>query len=126
MTVAVSAQVCGLFELLTRSTEQGVTLAPCRVGTRRWFENLTRNFSQRIVMQLQTLPIRDFAAVAGAAILAFSGWVSAGPCWRVARFGYLSGRLSFLFAGDNDCVQAPINRPLITRGGHRNPKQRHR
>ena len=65
-------------------------------------------------MQMQTLRLRAFAFVAGVTILAFSGWVSADPPSRVARLGYTTGAVSFSPAGENDWVQATINRPLTT------------
>lgn len=65
-------------------------------------------------MQIQPLRLRAFAFVAGVAILAFSGWASADPPSRVARLGYISGAVSFSPAGENDWLQATINRPLTT------------
>ena len=65
-------------------------------------------------MQMQLLRLRTFAFVAGVAILAFSGWVSADPPSRVARLGYMTGPVSLSPAGENDWVQATINRPLTT------------
>ncbi len=57
---------------------------------------------------------RIFAAVAGMALLAVSGFASADPPSRVARLGYASGAVSFSPAGEEDWVQATINRPLTT------------
>src|SRR5665811_382530 len=65
-------------------------------------------------MQMQALGLRAFAFVVGIAILIFSGWVSADPPSRVARLGYMTGPVSFSPAGENDWVQATINRPLTT------------
>jgi len=65
-------------------------------------------------MKIHPLLRRAFALVAGAAILAFSGWVGADPPSRVARLGYLTGAVSFSPAGEADWVQATINRPLTT------------
>jgi hypothetical protein len=65
-------------------------------------------------MQMQPLRLRVFAFVASVAILAFSGWASADPPSRVARLGYTTGAVSFSPAGENDWVQATINRPLTT------------
>jgi len=65
-------------------------------------------------MQMQPLRLRAFAFVAGVAVLAFSGWASADPPSRVARLGYMTGAVSFSPAGENDWVQATINRPLTT------------
>lgn len=36
------------------------------------------------------------------------------PPGRVARLSYIQGNVSFVPAGENDWVQAPLNRPLIT------------
>ena len=63
-------------------------------------------------MKLFRLPM--LAWVAGVAVLAFSGWASADPPSRVARLGYITGAVSFSPAGENDWVQATINRPLTT------------
>jgi hypothetical protein len=65
-------------------------------------------------MQMQPLCLRAFAFVAGVAVLAFSGSASADPPSRVARLGYMTGAVSFSPAGENDWVQATINRPLTT------------
>jgi hypothetical protein len=65
-------------------------------------------------MPMQTLRLRAFAFAAGIAVLAVSGWVSADPPSRVARLGYMNGAVSFSPAGENDWVQATINRPLTT------------
>ena len=58
--------------------------------------------------------LRAFAFVFGVAMLAFSGWASADPPSRVARLGYLSGPVSFSPAGENDWVEAGLNRPLTS------------
>ncbi len=50
----------------------------------------------------------------GIIALAFSGWASADPPSRVARLGYVSGAVSFSPAGEDDWVQATLNRPLTT------------
>lgn len=63
-------------------------------------------------MPSKTLRLRALTFVAGAAFLLFSGWANADPPARVARLGYTSGAVSFSPAGDNEWVQAPINRPL--------------
>jgi hypothetical protein len=65
-------------------------------------------------MQMQPLRLRAFVFVAGVAVLAFSGSASADPPSRVARLGYMAGAVSFSPAGENDWVQATINRPLTT------------
>ena len=57
---------------------------------------------------------RALALVVGVTVLAFGGWASADPPSRVARLGYLSGAVSFSPAGEDDWVQATINRPLTT------------
>ena len=57
-------------------------------------------------MQMQAFSLRNFAIVAGVAILAFSGWASADPPSRVARLGYVTGEISFSPAGENDWVHA--------------------
>ena len=57
---------------------------------------------------------RILAAVAGIALLAVSGFASADPPSRVARLGFASGAVSFSPAGEEDWVQATINRPLTT------------
>ena len=56
--------------------------------------------------------LRAFAFVFGVAMLAFSGWANADPPTRVARLGYVTGPVSFSPAGENDWVQASVNRPL--------------
>lgn len=63
-------------------------------------------------MQRHALHLRVLALVAGLALLAFSGWASADPPSRVARLGYTTGAVSFSPAGEDDWVQATINRPL--------------
>jgi hypothetical protein len=65
-------------------------------------------------MHMQPLRLRVLALVAGLALLAFSGWASADPPSRVARLGYLTGAVSFSPAGEDDWVQAAINRPLTS------------
>jgi hypothetical protein len=65
-------------------------------------------------MLMQPLRLRAFAFVAGLAVLAFSGWVSADPPSRVARLGYTTGAVSFSPAGEDDWVEATVNRPLTT------------
>src|ERR1035437_5337144 len=65
-------------------------------------------------MQMQALRLRALAFVTGVAVLAFSGWASADPPSRAARLGYASGAVSFSPAGENDWVEATINRPLTS------------
>ena len=65
-------------------------------------------------MPMQPLRLQAFAFVAGVAVLAFSGWASADPPSRVARLGYTTGAVSFSPAGEDDWVEATVNRPLST------------
>ena len=65
-------------------------------------------------MQMQQRCLRAFAFVAGVAVLTCSSFASADPSSRVARLGYMTGAVSFSPAGENDWVQAAINRPLTT------------
>jgi hypothetical protein len=65
-------------------------------------------------MKMQLRKFHAFALGIGLAILAFSGIASADPPSRVARLGYMSGAVSFSPAGDDDWVQATLNRPLTT------------
>jgi hypothetical protein len=43
-----------------------------------------------------------------------AGQTQVDPPARVARLGYLSGNVSFTPAGENDWVQAQVNRPVVT------------
>ena len=43
-----------------------------------------------------------------------AGQAQVDPPARVARLGYLSGNVSFTPAGENDWVQAQVNRPVVT------------
>ena len=65
-------------------------------------------------MHMQFLRLRALAFVAGVAVLVISGWANADPPSRVARLGYMTGAVSFSPAGENDWIQATINRPLTT------------
>jgi hypothetical protein len=65
-------------------------------------------------MSMKLFRVPMFAWVAGVAVLAISGWASADPPSRVARLAYITGAVSFSPAGENDWVQATINRPLTT------------
>ena len=65
-------------------------------------------------MSTPSLRLRAFIAAAGIAILASAGWAAADPPSRVARLGYLSGAVSFSPAGEDDWMQAAINRPVTT------------
>jgi hypothetical protein len=55
---------------------------------------------------------RIFALLLGAISLVLAGWASADPPSRVARLGYMTGPVSFSPAGEDDWMQARINRPL--------------
>ena len=48
------------------------------------------------------------------ALMAISSWASADPPSRIARLGYMNGAVSFSPAGEDDWIQASINRPLTT------------
>lgn len=63
-------------------------------------------------MLMQPLFPRAFAFLAGVAMLGLAGLASADPPSRVARLGYVAGVVSFSPAGEDDWVQAGINRPL--------------
>ena len=65
-------------------------------------------------MHMHALRLRTFVFLAGVASLAFSGWASADPPSRVGRLGYVTGPVSYSPAGENDWVQATVNRPLTT------------
>ena len=57
---------------------------------------------------------RALASLAGVAMLLFSTLASADPPSRVARLGYMRGAVSFSPAGQDEWVQASLNRPLTT------------
>ena len=68
-------------------------------------------------MQMQVSRLRalsSYSLLIGSAVLSFSLAALADPPSRVARMGYLSGAVSLSPAGENDWVQAAINRPLTT------------
>jgi hypothetical protein len=65
-------------------------------------------------MHLQSLRLRALAFVAGVTFLGFSGWAGADPPSRAARLAFITGAASFSPAGENDWVEATINRPLTT------------
>ncbi len=65
-------------------------------------------------MHKTSLRHRALALVVGVFVLAFGGWANADPPARIARLGYLSGAVSFSPAGEDDWVQATLNRPLTT------------
>jgi hypothetical protein len=52
--------------------------------------------------------------MAAVVVLSLGGWANADPPSRVARLGSTTGAVSFSPAGENDWVQATINRPLTT------------
>jgi mRNA-degrading endonuclease toxin of MazEF toxin-antitoxin module len=58
--------------------------------------------------------LTSLSLVIGSAMLLFSVAAAADPPSRVARMGYLSGAVSLSPAGENEWVQAAINRPLTT------------
>ena len=65
-------------------------------------------------MQMRTFRLRTFAFAVTVLVIAFSGSASADPPSRVARVGFMAGAVSFSPAGEDDWVQAAINRPLTT------------
>jgi hypothetical protein len=65
-------------------------------------------------MHTQRLMLGFLNLLVGIAMLLFSGLVSADPPSRVARLGYLSGVVDFSPGGENDWMQATLNRPLTT------------
>jgi hypothetical protein len=65
-------------------------------------------------MLKQSLHRRVITFAVGVTFLAVSGWASADPPSRVGRLGYMTGGVSFSPAGENDWVQASMNRPLTT------------
>jgi hypothetical protein len=62
-------------------------------------------------MLMQT---RSLLALITLAILIFSGGASADPPSRIGRLGYVNGPVSFSPAGEDDWLQATINRPLTS------------
>jgi hypothetical protein len=65
-------------------------------------------------MHMKRLRHTALTLLVGVTVLAFSGWASADPPSCIARLGYLSGTVSFSPAGEDDWVQATINRPLTS------------
>lgn len=65
-------------------------------------------------MHTQLLMLRFLHLLVGIAILVFSGLASADPPSRVARLGYVTGSVGFSPGGENDWMQATLNRPLTT------------
>lgn len=57
---------------------------------------------------------RLIAFAFGLAALMLSGWALADPPARVARLGYVAGTASLSPAGEDEWVQATLNRPLVT------------
>lgn len=57
---------------------------------------------------------RIIAVAMGLVMLALSSFASADPPTRVARLSYASGAVSFSPAGEENWVQARINRPLVS------------
>ena len=64
-------------------------------------------------MNPRTILHRTFAACIAVVGLIAAGWASADPPSRVARLSYTQGVVSFSPAGDDDWVQARLNRPLV-------------
>ena len=69
-------------------------------------------FREEPNMNIQSLRLRGLAFAAGVAMLAMSCFANADPPSRVIRLGYATGAVSFSPAGEDDWVQASINRPL--------------
>ena len=65
-------------------------------------------------MPMHFLRLRTYSPLIAAAMLAVSFAAAADPPSRVARMGYLSGAVSLSPAGEDEWVQAAINRPLTT------------
>ena len=92
--------------------------SPCRHAS-RWRRNGARESLrcgiQGVSMSTPSLRLRAFIACGRRSR---SSHPAAGPCAdppsRVARLGYITGAVSFSPAGENDWVQAALNRPLTT------------
>ena len=65
-------------------------------------------------MPMHFLRFRTYSPLIAAALLVVSFAAAADPPSRVARMGYLSGAVSLSPAGEDEWVQAGINRPLTT------------
>ena len=65
-------------------------------------------------MQMHYRGFRAIAFIVGVAVLAVCGSATADPPSRVARLSTTTGAVSFSPAGENDWVEATINRPLTT------------
>lgn len=63
-------------------------------------------------MKRPSLGFHVFTVLIGVAAVFFAGAASADPPSRVARLGYTEGTVSFSPAGENDWVEATVNRPL--------------
>ncbi|MHB8949545.1 MAG: DUF6600 domain-containing protein [Rhodoferax sp.] len=63
-------------------------------------------------MKRPSVGIHAFAFLVAVAGLFFSGAASADPPSRAARLAYAVGAVSFTPAGENDWIQAPVNRTL--------------
>lgn len=77
-----------------------------QMGARKSRDNLSR-----LIMRALRFFNRFVAVLLGVAV---AGWAFADPPTRVARVGYIAGNVSFSPAGENDWVQARLNRPLTT------------
>jgi hypothetical protein len=88
----------------------------CRIGPAPRYSGVAIDSDSLLlegkVMQKQSLGVRVLGFVVGVAFFVFSGAASADPPSRVARLGYTAGAVSFSPAGENDWVQATVNRPL--------------
>jgi hypothetical protein len=65
-----------------------------------------------MISRLSQLRFRVLSVLTGLALLLFSAVAGADPPSRVAPLGYTSGAVSFSPAGEEDWVQASLNRPL--------------
>ena len=63
-------------------------------------------------MPMQFLRLHAISVLFGVAILTLGGAALADPPSRVARLGYLTGTVEFSPAGEDEWMQANINRPL--------------
>ena len=74
-----------------------------------------RNRSERIAMEQKRVRTwaRVCAAIVGVAAMAVAVVAAADPPSRVARLAHVEGTVSFAPAGDDQWVQASVNRPLV-------------
>jgi hypothetical protein len=72
----------------------------------------TERILRKKSMNIQGFQFNAFAVAVTAAVLAVGGAAMADPPSRVARLGYMTGPVSFSPAGENDWLDATINRPL--------------